>query len=304
MTICFLGGVRTIARRLREKNWLGRFYGPKAVRVLIAADYDEGESVLRAIRRSEGGEANYRIVGLVVQDSDLLGTLIGGVPVLGTPDQVRALVDRHRVDQVFVIQGELTGQQMRSWSRTLWPTTTIRTWCPTWRPRPGPRVAELRTVDPRHGDGPTAAGGHRRPVASRPGRTESGERAEMDRESGLDGHGQFREHRLGDLPATAEVLARENRPRRPLGKRPVLPGTGTAGIGRPGRDRGLHCRRAGQDADAGPARTAQAQRDFPRRGLQARPAHGEASGRGRQEHHYRHAAPGRRRPWNTASTPS
>ena len=64
--------------------------GPKAVRLLIAADSHKEEIVLRSILRSKGGTTNYHIVGFVVQDPDLLGTLIGGVRVLGTPEQVRA----------------------------------------------------------------------------------------------------------------------------------------------------------------------------------------------------------------------
>jgi FlaA1/EpsC-like NDP-sugar epimerase len=110
-TICVLGGLRSLVRGFREMSWPSWIDDGCRSTILIAANASEGELVLRAMRRCE--KANYRIVGFVVQDATLLGTLIGGVRVVGSTSQVRALVDRHRVDQIFVIQGELSGKQLR-----------------------------------------------------------------------------------------------------------------------------------------------------------------------------------------------
>jgi FlaA1/EpsC-like NDP-sugar epimerase len=111
LTIGFLGGFRSLVRGFREMSWPSWLDDGLRSKILIAANAGEGELVLRAMRRSE--KAKYRIVGFIVQDEKLLGTLIGGVPVVGSSSQARALVDRHQVDQIFVIQGELSGKQMR-----------------------------------------------------------------------------------------------------------------------------------------------------------------------------------------------
>ena len=109
-TIVVFGGARSLLRGFREARWplLSR---AAQVRVLIAGAGDMGASTLRMIRRI--GRPKYDVVGFIDRDAKLLGDQVEGVPVLGTCKQAAHLVERHRIRQILVAQGELSGAQLR-----------------------------------------------------------------------------------------------------------------------------------------------------------------------------------------------
>jgi len=110
VTIVALGGVRAVLRGLRETHW-PLHASQRGIRVLIAGAGDMGASTLRMIRRIE--RPCYQVVGFIDSNVKLTGGRIEGVPVLGTCDRASQLIARHRVRQVLVIQGELSGIALR-----------------------------------------------------------------------------------------------------------------------------------------------------------------------------------------------
>ena len=110
-TIVILGGARSLLRGFRESNW-SPFASAEQVRVLIVGVSEMGASVLRTIRRLR--QPAYRVVGFIDADPQELGTRIEGVPVVGGIEQTCQLARLHRVQQILVVQGKLTGPQLRT----------------------------------------------------------------------------------------------------------------------------------------------------------------------------------------------
>ena len=110
-TIVLLGGVRSLLRGVREVHWMPFGRGDR-IGVLIVGSSEMGKSLVQAIRRLRSPA--YRVAGFVDVDPLLVGARFEGTPVLGTLDEIRLLVQRHEVHQVFVIQGKLNGSQWRT----------------------------------------------------------------------------------------------------------------------------------------------------------------------------------------------
>ena len=110
-TIVILGGARSLVRGFREMRW-SLFSPTDRVRVLIAGAGETSVSMLRAIRRISS--PRYQVVGFIDPNSQLLGTYIEGVPVLGVCEHADRLVEHHRIRQILVVQGELPGQKLRA----------------------------------------------------------------------------------------------------------------------------------------------------------------------------------------------
>ncbi len=110
-TLLVLGGARSLVRGLREARW-SLFSPEDRVRVVIAGAGDMGASMLRMIRRTS--HPRYHVVGFIDQCRELIGAHVEGVPVLGDCTCINQLVERHRVQQIVVMQGELAGAQLRT----------------------------------------------------------------------------------------------------------------------------------------------------------------------------------------------
>lgn len=109
-TLVAIGLLRSAPRAwrdLRAQLWGGR----DKQRVLIVGANDDGETLLRSLHGARGGR--YRAVGFLDADSHRRGQRIGGVPVLGAVDDLRALVARYAVDEVLVAGG-LPGRTVRA----------------------------------------------------------------------------------------------------------------------------------------------------------------------------------------------
>jgi len=108
-TIVVIGGARSLLRGVRE--WPYLFSWKPRVPVLIVGAGEGGELVLRAVVRSR--ETKYRVIGFIDDDPRLVGTRVGGVPVIGTLFEACALAERHGAQQLLIVQDELPGRLLR-----------------------------------------------------------------------------------------------------------------------------------------------------------------------------------------------
>ncbi len=111
LTLLLAGAARAVPRLLRDDAW-NLFGAPSGTASFIVGANDSGETLLRAIRYNPA--LNYRVVGFVDDRLDVQRRRIGGVPVVGTCDDLPRLVGRHRVEEVLITSGELPGTQVRS----------------------------------------------------------------------------------------------------------------------------------------------------------------------------------------------
>lgn len=109
-TLVLLGAVGAALRTWREHVRLPGSLRPK--RVLILAAEESGALLLRAARRTGRGQCE--VVGFLTSDTNLVGGRIEGVRVLGVHADACALAKRHGAEEIFVVQGELSGEQLRT----------------------------------------------------------------------------------------------------------------------------------------------------------------------------------------------
>ncbi|MGD9633455.1 MAG: polysaccharide biosynthesis protein [Pirellulales bacterium] len=110
LTLVVIGAARALPRILRDDGiW---FLGSqRGVPSLIVGANDSGEALLRTIRTNAA--LNYRVVGFVDDSPGVQGLQIGGVPVVGTCEDLPSLVERLGVEEVLLTAGELPGTQVR-----------------------------------------------------------------------------------------------------------------------------------------------------------------------------------------------
>jgi FlaA1/EpsC-like NDP-sugar epimerase len=104
-------GVLRAWQRFREElpsliPWWFRSDDP----VLIIGANHAGEALLRNLRRTN---VNLHVAGFVSLDPSSVGRKIGGVPVLGTIDQVHQIAASRGISNVLVTNGEIHGRQLR-----------------------------------------------------------------------------------------------------------------------------------------------------------------------------------------------
>ena len=109
-TIVAIGALRSVARLVEERGLFIR-NASKKTPVLIVGANDSGETLLRIIRCNRN--LPHRVVGFITEDAARLGSRIGGVPVLGPLAETCAIAQRHRVPEVLITAGELSGKQVR-----------------------------------------------------------------------------------------------------------------------------------------------------------------------------------------------
>ncbi len=81
-------------------------------RTLIVGAGGAGDLLLRDLERS--WEHNYLVVGFVDDDTHKHGMSLGGKPVLGSIDQLGALVKRHKIANVLIAIPKLGGERVRT----------------------------------------------------------------------------------------------------------------------------------------------------------------------------------------------
>ncbi len=107
-TLFLLGLMRSAPRALRDLR--ANLHGESYRRALIVGANDEGETLLRTLRL--GRRQPLRVVGFIDPDPKHLGNRIGGVPIVGTPADLRREIAAQSAHEVFVA-GALPGKVIR-----------------------------------------------------------------------------------------------------------------------------------------------------------------------------------------------
>lgn len=110
MTILILGGMRALWRLSREELRM-MAAGKNCRRALIVGATPAGEALAGQFLRDH--RLNYLAVGYLDDDTGLHGSRLGGVPVVGSPDEAVALAERLGASEILVISDQLAGQRLR-----------------------------------------------------------------------------------------------------------------------------------------------------------------------------------------------
>jgi FlaA1/EpsC-like NDP-sugar epimerase len=108
-TIALVTGVRVAVRLYHEE--FSQIPGGRLIRLLIVGAGNAGESALREIHRMHVEQ--YDVIGLIDDDPTKHGASIFGCKVLGGTDRLRALCDKHQVDQVLLAMPSVSPKDVR-----------------------------------------------------------------------------------------------------------------------------------------------------------------------------------------------
>ncbi len=110
LTVVILGGLRAFYRLTREEF---RFSSSRhgATKALIVGANQSGHTLARHLYTEE--RPKYLVLGFLDEDVSKHGSMIGGLPVLGTPERAPQIAVRMDAKEVLVISGALTGKQLR-----------------------------------------------------------------------------------------------------------------------------------------------------------------------------------------------
>lgn len=111
ITVVGIGGIRAAWRMLYERRWFP-FFTRGAVPIFIVGANDAGEALLRTLSRRTD-RWNYVVVGFVDEDPRRVGSHIGGVPVVGTLDQIAHLAEKYEIREILILSDALPGRQVR-----------------------------------------------------------------------------------------------------------------------------------------------------------------------------------------------
>ena len=109
-TILVIGGIRTLWRSLREEL-RPLFSRRQGRRVMIVGATQSGELLARNLMST--ASSPHSIVGFLDDDRTLHNTRFAGFEVLGGLERAAVEVTRHRIDDVIVQSGTLTGRKFR-----------------------------------------------------------------------------------------------------------------------------------------------------------------------------------------------
>ena len=106
-TACFLAGARLGSRVLVESV---RRDSSRSKRVMVVGAGFAAQMVIRELTRPHSG---YVAVGCVDDDQSKIGVHIQGVPVLGTIEELEALVEDNPAEEILIAIPSASGKQMR-----------------------------------------------------------------------------------------------------------------------------------------------------------------------------------------------
>jgi len=109
LCLALVGGVRLGIRALRESA--GRQSPASGKRALVVGGGDAGEILMREMGRNP--TLNYEVVGFVDDDPRKQQRRIHGIEVVGTVDQLSALSQSHKVQEILIAVPSATGEQNR-----------------------------------------------------------------------------------------------------------------------------------------------------------------------------------------------
>ena len=108
-TLAVFGGMRCARRFWHEgRQWLHTKQGTP---VFIVGTDNEGEGVLRSIRRSKG--LDYNVVGFLAVANESVDRMIDGIPVLGDVANAIDLARKYEVKDLLIASRGLNGKQVR-----------------------------------------------------------------------------------------------------------------------------------------------------------------------------------------------
>ena len=110
LTLIVVGGSRLSLRVLEYQSGAGHT-NPEGKRMLVAGAGDAGQVVAREIHHSRYIDDN--LVGFVDDDPAKRGTMIHGVPVLGSLGELPQIVKSHQVDEVVIAMPTAEGSVIR-----------------------------------------------------------------------------------------------------------------------------------------------------------------------------------------------
>ena len=117
--IALLGGPRFLYRMVKDRRfeWQLEQEGTRRVPVLLAGAGDGSELFIRATKRA--GSSGYRAVGIVAERRERVGRDIHGVQVLGSLDDVPAVVETltkrgERPQRLVITRDEIDGARVRA----------------------------------------------------------------------------------------------------------------------------------------------------------------------------------------------
>jgi len=108
-TILLLAGLRTLIRLHFEESHTVE--AGRLKRFLIIGAGDAGEELLRAIHRKSVAE--YEVIGFIDDNSSKQGTLIHGLPVLGTVEQLPKICEQRNIDEIAIAMPSASHQERR-----------------------------------------------------------------------------------------------------------------------------------------------------------------------------------------------
>lgn len=122
LDLIFLGGLR-IGKRAWQEIFLPKKFSAEAETTLIVGAGPEGEQLLRALLR--GGQSSYRPIGFVDHRPEKQGGSIHNVQVIGSIDDIPAIVETGRVNQIIIALTEADADIIRK-AVTLARTANIK----------------------------------------------------------------------------------------------------------------------------------------------------------------------------------
>lgn len=117
MTFVLIGGFRMAIRLSMSSHLLELWTGRNAVtkqklkRILIVGAGDAGETLLREI--NSNSHLPYKVVGFVDENLRKIHRKIHGISILGVPQELRTLADKHKVDELIIAIPSASAMQMR-----------------------------------------------------------------------------------------------------------------------------------------------------------------------------------------------
>jgi FlaA1/EpsC-like NDP-sugar epimerase len=111
ITVFAIGGLRASWRLLREQFW--PLFRPHTWRpaLLVGTDDDAG---LLAHQIRTHPQSRYRIQGFLDPNGQRTGSSLGGIPVIGTTEDLPAAAVVRGIHEILVIAGSLPGERLRS----------------------------------------------------------------------------------------------------------------------------------------------------------------------------------------------
>ncbi|MGH2592553.1 MAG: SDR family NAD(P)-dependent oxidoreductase, partial [Anaerolineae bacterium] len=112
LTLALVGGVRFAVRLLARRAGTRIVRPAEAKRVLVMGAGDAGAMIVREMRNNP--QLNTLPVGFVDDNAAKSGMTIHDVPVLGTRQDIPALVERETVDEVIIAMPTASGKDIRA----------------------------------------------------------------------------------------------------------------------------------------------------------------------------------------------